>query len=111
MKSFPDKQKILLEIITLLSKILALDSEDNLSHGLRVANFSQAIAKQLRHGQSKQLFIAGLLHDIGGIGLEQTLLLHAPGDFQDMEAREHPTRGAEILQSFQTYERIPLFLL
>ncbi len=104
MKSFPDKQKILLEIITLLSKILALDSEDNLSHGLRVANFSQAIAKQLRHGQSKQLFIAGLLHDIGGIGLEQTLLLHAPGDFQDMEAREHPTRGAEILQSFHLFQ-------
>jgi len=104
MKNFLDKQKILLEILSLLSKILKLDAEENLTHGLRVANFSQAIAKQLSHNHPGQLFIAGLLHDIGGIGLPQSILHHALGDFQDMEAREHPTRGAEILRSFHLFQ-------
>jgi len=104
MKNFPDKQKILLEIISLLSKILALDAEENLKHGLRVANFAQAFAKQLNHSQPGQLFIAGLLHDIGGIGLPQNILHHALNDYQDLEAREHPTRGTEILQSFHLFQ-------
>ncbi|HID02229.1 MAG TPA: HD domain-containing protein, partial [Desulfobacterales bacterium] len=104
MKNFPDKQKILLEIISLLSKILALDAEENLKHGLRVANFAQAFAKQLNHSHPGQLFIAGLLHDIGGIGLPQSILHHALSDYKDLEAREHPTRGAEILQSFHLFQ-------
>lgn len=104
MKNFLNKQQILLEIISLLSKMLELDTTINLTHGLRVANFSQAIAKQLCHNHPGQLFLAGLLHDIGGIGLPQNILHHALGDFQDIEAREHPTRGAEILQSFHLFQ-------
>lgn len=104
MKNFLDKQKILLEIISLLAKMLELDAEENLEHGLRVANFSQAIAKQLSHNHPGQLFLAGLLHDVGGVGLPQSILHHALGEFQDIEAREHPTRSAEILQSFHLFQ-------
>lgn len=103
MHSFPDKQKILLELVSLLSKILDLSKDGNLAHGLRVADLSQAIAKQINIGNPAQLNIAGLLHDIGGMNLKRHVLYHALDSFQDMEARNHASYGAEILQSFYPF--------
>lgn len=104
MDNSPDKHTIFLEIICLLSKILDLDEDSNLSHGLRVADLSQAIARQLNHDKSGQLFIAGLLHDIGGVSLDRHILHHALDGFQDMESRQHSTRGANILNSFPPFQ-------
>jgi PAS domain S-box-containing protein/putative nucleotidyltransferase with HDIG domain len=106
MQSFQEKQQILLEIISLLSNIVDLEGEGNLAHGLRVASLSQAIAKQLNHGKPSQLYVAGLLHDIGGISLEKHMLHYALDDFQDIDARNHSTRGAEILQSFHPFQSL-----
>ena len=47
MHSFPDKQEILLETVSLLSKILDLAKEEHLAHGLRVADLSQTIARDI----------------------------------------------------------------
>jgi len=103
MPSFSDKQEILLEIISLLSKILDLEEEGNLAHGLRVAELSQGIARQLNHGKPSQLFVAGLLHDIGGMSLEKHVLHYALDNFHDMDARNHAASGAKILQSFHPF--------
>lgn len=104
MQNSPDKHDIFLEIVCLLSKILDLDQGSNLSHGLRVAELSQAIARQLNHDKSGQLFIAGLLHDIGGVSLDKHILHHALDGFQDMESRQHSARGASILNSFPPFQ-------
>ncbi len=101
-----DKYNIFLEIICLLSKVLELDDKSNLSHGLRVAELSQAIARQLNHDKSGQLFIAGLLHDIGGVSLDKHILHHALDGFQDMKSRQHSARGAKILNSFPPFQAI-----
>ncbi len=106
MHSFPDKQDIFLELVSLLSTILDLDNEGNLAHGLRVAGLSQAIAKQINLGNPDQLYIAGLLHDIGGMSLDNHVLHYALDGFQDMEARNHAARGAEILQSFHPFHSL-----
>lgn len=104
MSVFPDKHELFLDMVCLLSRILDLDEGVKLDHGLRVARISQAIARQLNHDEPGQLFIAGLLHDIGGMGLKDHVLHHALDNFQDMEAREHASRGAAILQSFQLFQ-------
>ena len=101
-----NKQQIFLEIVCLLSKILDLDEENNLSHGLRVAELSQILARQLNHDKPGQLFIAGLLHDIGGVSLDKHILHHALNGFQDMESRQHSTRGANILKSFHPFQAL-----
>ncbi|MEA3466736.1 MAG: HD domain-containing protein [Thermodesulfobacteriota bacterium] len=104
--SSDNKQQIFRETIHLLSKILDLDEESTLSHGLRVAELSQAIARQLSHDKPGQLFIAGLLHDIGGVSLDKHILHHARDGFQDMESRQHSTRGANILKSFHPFQTL-----
>lgn len=101
---FPDKHGLFLDMVCLLSRTLDLDEGVKLDHGLRVAQLSQAIARQLNHDEPAQLFIAGLLHDIGGMGLKDHVLHHALDNFQDMEARAHASRGASILKSFQPFE-------
>jgi PAS domain S-box-containing protein len=104
MHSLPDKQEILFEIVSLLSKILYLDAEEHLTHGLRIASLSQAIAKQLRHNQPTQLFVAGLLHNIGGIKQKERHSQYTQDTFRDLEERGYSTRGAEILQSFHLFQ-------
>ncbi|MBL4901847.1 HD domain-containing protein [Desulfocapsa sp. AH-315-G09] len=104
MHSLPDKQEILFEIVSLLSKILYLDAEEHLTHGLRIASLSQAIAKQLHHDQPTQLFVAGLLHNIGGTKQKESHSQHIQGTFRDLEERGYSTRGAEILQSFHLFQ-------
>ncbi len=86
--------------------MLDLDEESNRSHGLRVAELSQAIARQLNHDNPGQLFIAGLLHDIGGASLDTHILHHAMDGFQDMASRQHSTRGANILKSFHPFQTL-----
>ncbi len=106
MQSFPEKQKILLDLVSLLSKILDLSDKGNLAHGLRVADLSQAIAKQIYIGKPAQLYVAGLLHDIGGMSLDRHVLYHALDSFQDIEARNHASYGAEILKSFHPFHSL-----
>ncbi len=103
MHNFADKQKIFLDIVLLLSEIIDPDDDKSIAHGMRVATFSQAIAKQLDHGNPSQLYIAGLLHDIGGVGLQDHILYYALNDFNHIEAQSHPTKGAEILRSFPPF--------
>ncbi|NPE28753.1 HD domain-containing protein [Methanococcoides sp. SA1] len=103
MHSFPDKQNIFLELISLLSTILDLDKEGHLAHGLRVAGLFQAIAKQINVGNPDQLYVAGLLHDIGAMSLDNHVIHYAMDEFRDLEARNHPAWGAEILQSFYPF--------
>jgi len=106
MHSFSDKQEILLDIVLLLSRILDLEEGKSLSHGLRVANLSQEIARQLNHGNPPQLFIAGLLHDIGGLSLKKHILHYALDDFNDIDSRNHSTRGAALLQGFPHFQHL-----
>jgi len=103
MHSFADKQVVFLDIILLLSRILDLEKNKSLAHGLRVAVFSHAIATQLNHSNPSLLYIAGLLHDIGGVSLDKHVLHYALNDFNNMESRNHPARGAEILESFPPF--------
>lgn len=104
MHSSSDKQKILLDMVSLLAKILYLDEEEHLLHGLRIASLSQGIAKQLKHDHPTQLFIAGLLRNIGGMKQKDHHAQYTPGAFRNMEERGYSTRGAEILQSFYPFK-------
>ena len=74
-------------------------------HSRRVTEYSLIIARQMGLDQSDQevLKVAALLHDIGKIGIRDSVLLKN-GPFTSEERREmntHPSKTMEILQKFR----------
>jgi HD-GYP domain-containing protein (c-di-GMP phosphodiesterase class II) len=107
-----DKNKKLF-LHTTLALTTAIDAKDHYTHGhtTRVTEFSLGIARQLMRcaklklGQDffEQLHIAALLHDIGKIGIPESIL-NKEGPLTEEERRrikEHPLIGVTILQSIK----------
>ncbi|MFH1441729.1 MAG: HD-GYP domain-containing protein [Candidatus Omnitrophota bacterium] len=104
------KKKQHLFINTTIALAAAIDAKDHYTHGHteRVTSLSLEIAKRLYQTNEKifnesffeQLHIAGLLHDIGKIGIPESIL-NKQGPLTDTERakmQEHPLLGAMILQ-------------
>jgi putative two-component system response regulator len=72
-------------------------------HGEQVAHYAVHLARYLETGDSQveSIRIAALLHDIGKIGIPDSILTKAgPLTAEELtEVRRHPALGAEILQS------------
>ena len=101
------------EIVRMLAKILEERDPYTLGHSERVSELSVKIAKEmgLRGKILEILKNAGLLHDIGKIGVRDSVLLKK-GPLTEEEWEEikaHPKMGADILRSSGFLEElIPL---
>jgi len=93
----------------------AIDAKDPYTrgHSERVADLARAITRHLAQSDEFQhkVWIGGLLHDIGKIGIEDRILSNggvlSPAEFEQMKA--HPTIGAEILGPIeQLRDMIPI---
>ncbi len=95
---------------TTIALAAAIDAKDPYTHGhtTRVTNLSLDIAKRLSYKERgliekkdfEHLHIASLLHDIGKIGIPESIL-NKCGPLDDQERKvvqEHPVLGATILQ-------------
>jgi HD-GYP domain-containing protein (c-di-GMP phosphodiesterase class II) len=87
--------------IRLLLHALRLRDPSLADHGLRSAHFAAAIAGELGAGseESSRTFIAGLLHDIGKLGIREAILWKAgtlDSDEWD-EIRAHPVLGHRLV--------------
>jgi len=87
-------------IKTLATAVEAKDSYTE-GHSLRVAKYSTIIAKQLGLGDERieEIYTAGILHDIGKIGIDDAILTK-PGRLSEEEylaITKHPTIGQRIL--------------
>lgn len=87
-----------------------LDAKDSFTegHSRRVAAYAYALAKKLgmSEADAKNVKTIGLLHDIGKIGISDSVL-HKPGKLTDDEysiMKMHPTIGAEILKDIKSIE-------
>ncbi len=83
--------------------VYALEAKDAYTsgHSQRVSDLSAAIARELNlpHGQIDKLRLAGLLHDIGKIGVQESVL-NKPGRLTEAEfglVKLHPEIGEHIL--------------
>lgn len=82
----------------------AIDAKDGFTrgHADRVSRIAGAIAREMRlsERQIEQIELAGLLHDIGKIGVEDRILMkpsRLEADEQEL-MRRHPIYGASILE-------------
>lgn len=98
------REKELLLIGVVRSLINAIDAKDpyTCGHSDRVALMARCIGEQMQlDGRDcERLYMSGLLHDIGKIGVPDSVLLK-PGKLTDEEfalIRQHPTIGYGILK-------------
>jgi len=108
------KQRLFIQ--TTVALAAAIDAKDHYTHGhtSRVTEISLEIAKLLKQ-RNKNLFndkfvehlnIASLLHDIGKIGVPESILnKESPlNDVERKKMQEHSFMGAQILQPIQELE-------
>ena len=96
-------EEMALQIVeTLAGAIEAKDIYTN-GHSRRVARYSVEIARRFGYSESEQrdVYIAGILHDIGKIGISDTII-NKPEPLTDEEyeiMKNHPVVGANILSN------------
>lgn len=90
----------------------AVDQRDPYTyhHSERVAEFGERIAQKLRLDvtEVESIKAAALVHDLGKVGIESSILLK-PGPLDPQERRrmqEHPTIGADIVGQLTIYEQM-----
>ena len=93
-----------LTVNTIRSLINVVDARDRYTcgHSDRVALMARSLARCLGESDADidQIYLSGLLHDIGKVSVPDDILLK-PGRLTDEEFEEikkHPERGVEILQ-------------
>ncbi len=96
----------------------AIEAKDPYTHGHteRVTKYALAISRQLEASQAykfphkffENLYIAGLLHDIGKIGIPEAILSKqdklSSEEYEIMKT--HPSRGSEILAPLTGFEEV-----
>lgn len=89
---------------TLAGTIDAKDTYTN-GHSSRVADYSKEIAKRSGYSETGQndIYMMGLLHDIGKIGIPDAVI-NKPSRLSDDEYRlikKHPVMGSKILENIK----------
>lgn len=94
---------------TATSLVNAIDAKDTYSHGhsLRVAEYSERIARELGKSDEEcyKIYYAALLHDVGKIGIPDSIIGN-PGKLTPEEydaIKQHPVMGNQILSSINEY--------
>ena len=98
-------------LATLYAFVKAIEARDPYTkqHSSRVTRLSLAIAKAMNCTNEEQeiLNVAGLLHDIGKIGIRDDILLK-PGRLTNEEfdiIKQHPIIGADIMDNLGLWHR------
>ena len=94
---------------TLYALVLSLEARDSYSagHSMRVAALSKQLPQKigLKRENIAVIHRAALLHDIGKIGIQDSILLkNGQLDMQEMEKiKEHPLIASALLRTVQKY--------
>lgn len=96
-------------ILTLAGVIDAKDKYTN-GHSNRVAEYARKIAERLGKPDEEvnNIYVAGLLHDVGKIGIPDNII-NKPGKLTDEEyavIKSHPSIGAKILSNISAIQDI-----
>ncbi len=92
------------------SLIMSLEARDPYTkgHSISVAILSQRIAEVMGHPDPGRVYLAGLLHDVGKIGIPDNILMK-PAPLTSAEwkvMKSHPIVGASILKPIKLYSDV-----
>jgi response regulator RpfG family c-di-GMP phosphodiesterase len=98
---YREREELLIKVVRALVNAIEAKDTYTCGHSERVALYGRALAKEfgLDTDDCERIYLAGLLHDIGKIGVSDNTL-HKPGrltpeEFE--EVKKHPDRGWSIL--------------
>ena len=98
-----------LTLETLSSLANVIDAKDHYTngHSFRVAAYAKGIAEQLglSYQECEQIYLAGLIHDVGKIGINEAILTK-PGKLDDKEyaiIKSHSVLGGDILKGIKEF--------
>lgn len=105
-------ERLMMQIVMALSS--AVDEKDTYTngHSTRVAHYSQEIAR--RAGMTGKalddIFMIGLLHDVGKIGIQDSII-NKPAKLTEDEylaIQNHPVMGARILRNITEFPKLAI---
>lgn len=101
---------VYLQIVQAMS--MAIDAKDTYTngHSSRVAKYARMIAQRAGYSSQlqNQIYIMGLLHDMGKIGVSDAII-SKPAKLTDEEyeiIKQHPVIGAQILQTISEFPEL-----
>lgn len=103
---------VYLQIVQAMS--MAIDAKDTYTngHSSRVAEYARMIARRAGYSPQfqEQIYIMGLLHDMGKIGVSDAII-SKPAKLTDEEyeiIKKHPVIGAQILQTISEFPELSI---
>ncbi|HOD81719.1 MAG TPA: HD domain-containing protein [Phycisphaerae bacterium] len=106
---YADLQDLLMGVLHALTATIDAKDPYTCGHSQRVARVSRCLAEKIGFAPAKvqQIYLAGLLHDIGKIGIPEKTL-RKEGRLTDEEYKDmkrHPVLGAKILGGIRQLEK------
>ena len=110
-----DRSSIRNKTIDLIMNTLFEKSDRESQHSARASNICQAIASKMNFdkGDVNKVRIAGLVHDIGKMGIDENILNKAGklSDFEWEQMKGHSEAGWRILSSANEFSELAQFVL
>lgn len=102
---FREREELLVSMVRALVSAIEAKDEYTRGHSERVALYGRRLAEEIGLGEDycERLYLTGLLHDVGKIGVRDAVL-RKPGPLTDEEFEEikqHPDKGWSILQDLE----------
>jgi diguanylate cyclase (GGDEF)-like protein/PAS domain S-box-containing protein len=110
-----ERSSIRSKTIDLIMNALFEKSSREAAHSNRVSSFCQSIATEMKMNKDavNQMKIAGLIHDIGKIGVNESIL-NKPGSLtidEKSDIEKHPEIGWRLLSSTNEFSELAQFVL
>ena len=101
-------EELTLETLSSLAEVVDAKDHYTNGHSFRVAAYARALALQLglSTDECEKIYFAGLIHDVGKIGISETILTK-PGKLNPEEfevIKSHPSLGGNILKGIKHYK-------
>jgi len=107
---YQDMQDLFMGVLHALTRSIDAKDAYTRGHSQRVAELSRTLAQKigLPEEQCERVYLSGLLHDVGKIGVPEAVLTK-PGRLTDAEfeaIKKHPAIGAQILGNIKQLQDI-----
>ncbi|MGB7604988.1 MAG: HD-GYP domain-containing protein [Lutisporaceae bacterium] len=102
---YADMRRIYIDTVKSLSQAIEVKDPYTKGHSMRVSEFAYDLGARLKlpHRKLEDIKMAAILHDIGKIGIEESIL-NKPGNLTKEEfdkIKQHPENGVKIIQSIR----------
>lgn len=112
---YADMQDLLMGVLESLTASIDAKDPYTCGHSLRVARISERLAQEMGYppDRVRQIYLAGLLHDVGKIGVPESVLCK-PGRLTEQEyahIKRHPAVAARILGGIRQLDDVAVAIL